>query len=325
MTPGLPHRRGARQRGAALLMALLIAALAATLAAGMVWQQWQAIEVEAAQRARTQALWLVQGAVDWARLILRSDAQDSKRPDIDSLDEVWATPLQDVKLSEFLAADRNNTSDTALEAFLSGQITDAQARYNLRNLASADPQLRALHRRLLQRLCEVVGLAPSVANAIADGFDKSRPGTTERTPVQATTPLLPQRLSQLSWFGLDDAVIRQLTPFVVILPEETKVNLNTAPPEVLMALVDGLDRASAERLLRERLNGGFESLTQAQALLPERLVLDGRWLDKQSAYFEILGALRYDDFVVREQVLVQRRGREVNIVMREHLPAADTP
>ena len=104
-----PARRPAprqRQRGAALLLAMLIVTLVATLAAGMVWQQWQATEVEAASRARTQATSLVQGAVDWARLILRTDAQDTKRGGIDSLDEVWATPLQDVKLSEL---DRKST------------------------------------------------------------------------------------------------------------------------------------------------------------------------------------------------------------------------
>jgi general secretion pathway protein K len=64
------HRRSTSrqpQRGAALLLAMLIVTLVATLAAGMVWQQWRAIEVEGAERARTQASWLVQGAVDWAR------------------------------------------------------------------------------------------------------------------------------------------------------------------------------------------------------------------------------------------------------------------
>ena len=37
-------------RGAALLLALTLVALVATLAAGMVWQQWRAVQVEAAER-----------------------------------------------------------------------------------------------------------------------------------------------------------------------------------------------------------------------------------------------------------------------------------
>ena len=42
-------------------------------------------------------------------------------------------PLAEARLSSFLAVDKDNTDD-APEAFLSGSITDAQARYNLRNL-----------------------------------------------------------------------------------------------------------------------------------------------------------------------------------------------
>ncbi len=62
------------QRGAALLMAMIIVTLVVTLAGAMVWQQWRAVQVEAAERARTQSAWILTGALDWARLILREDA-----------------------------------------------------------------------------------------------------------------------------------------------------------------------------------------------------------------------------------------------------------
>jgi general secretion pathway protein K len=55
---------------------MVIVTLVATLAAGMVWQQWRAIEVETAERARVQSSWLLDGALDWARLILREDARE---------------------------------------------------------------------------------------------------------------------------------------------------------------------------------------------------------------------------------------------------------
>ena len=73
-----PSRLGfrCRQRGAALLTAMIIVALVATLAGSMVWQQWRAIQVEAAERARTQPAWILSGALDWARLILREDAKN---------------------------------------------------------------------------------------------------------------------------------------------------------------------------------------------------------------------------------------------------------
>ena len=312
------------QRGAALLLAMLIVTLVATLTAGMVWQQWQAVEIEGAERARTQARWLVQGAVDWARLILRTDAQDTKHAGIDSLDEVWATPLQDVRLSEFLAADRDNTADSSgLDAFLSGQITDAQARYNLRNLVQDEPEDAAVQIAVLRRLCDTLGLPRDVATRIADGMNGAERAEEQIDDAERVTPgspLAPQRLDQLAWLGLDSETIRRLQPFVVILPMATKVNLNTAPVEVLVAAVEGLDRASAERLARGRLSGGFANLAAAKPLLPEKLTLPDALLGVNTQYFEVLGELRYESFVLREQTLVMRRGLDATVVRRQTLP-----
>ncbi|HXE49777.1 MAG TPA: type II secretion system minor pseudopilin GspK, partial [Ramlibacter sp.] len=61
-------------RGAALLAAMLTVALVATFAASALWQQWRSTEVEAAERARVQSAWVLTGALDWARLVLREDA-----------------------------------------------------------------------------------------------------------------------------------------------------------------------------------------------------------------------------------------------------------
>ncbi|TAK95685.1 MAG: general secretion pathway protein GspK, partial [Aquabacterium sp.] len=107
-----------RQRGAALLMAMVIVTLVATLAASMVWQQWRATQVEGAERIRTQASWVLSGALDWARLILREDAKSTDKSD--HLGEPWAIPLAEARLSTFLASDSNNNSsdaDDAPEAF----------------------------------------------------------------------------------------------------------------------------------------------------------------------------------------------------------------
>src|ERR1035438_1823437 len=91
MTPMRP-RRGSRpaQAGAALLTAMVIVALIATLATSMIWQQWRAVQVEAAERSRVQSAWILSGALDWARLILREDARNGGT---DDLGEPWAVPL----------------------------------------------------------------------------------------------------------------------------------------------------------------------------------------------------------------------------------------
>ena len=63
------------QGGAAILTAMLIVTLVASLSAAALWQHWRGVEVETAERGRLQSSWLLQGAQDWARLILREDAR----------------------------------------------------------------------------------------------------------------------------------------------------------------------------------------------------------------------------------------------------------
>jgi general secretion pathway protein K len=302
---------------------MLIVTIVATLAAGMVWQQWRGIEVEIAERARAQAAWLIEGATDWARLILRTDAQDRERPNVDTLNEPWNTPLKEVKLSDFLAADKNNTVDTGLEAFLSGQITDAQSRYNLRNLLRDDDADAAKDLTILKRLCESLGLPADTATRIADGMkgaDLAEDQLDDEEDVAPGAPLPPQRVQQLTWFGLDADAVRRLSPYVVILPGETPLNVLTASPEVLSAVMEGLDRGTAERFAQKRLSLDVKVLADVKPLLPEKVELDEKRVSVNSNYFEILGELRYENFLLRELSLVQRRSLEVVLIRRERLP-----
>ena len=132
----MTHTPPRRQAGAALLLAMVIVALIVTTAAGMVWLQTRAVQVEAAERARAQSAWILSGALDWARLILKEDERGTRQSGkaLDSLDEPWATPLAEARLSTFLAADQDNNADSGPEAFISGSIVDVQSRFNLRGL-----------------------------------------------------------------------------------------------------------------------------------------------------------------------------------------------
>ncbi|OYT89553.1 MAG: general secretion pathway protein GspK [Burkholderiales bacterium PBB6] len=319
--PALRRQARRAQQGAALLMAMLIVTLVATLAAGMVWQQWRAIEVEGAERARTQSTWLLTGALDWARLILREDARDGGP---DGLTEPWATGLEEIRLSTFLAADKDNTSDTGLDAFLSGQITDAQSRYNLRNLVEDDDEAVKAELKIITRLCEVLSLPSGVAQRLAEGMrgaSEAEDKLDDKEAVATGAPLRPVRVEQLRWLGLDADTVQRLTPFVTILPQRTRVNLNTASVEVMMATIDGLDRASAQRLTQQRLQlrKGFENLAAIKALLPEKVVLEERHVAINSSHFEVTGQLRYEDSILREVSLVQRRGQDVTVLRRDRL------
>ena len=312
--------RQQRQHGAALLTAMLIVVLVSSLASAMVWQQWRAVQVESAERARTQSAWILSGALDWARLILREDALSGGPT---ALSEPWATPLAEARLSSFLAADKTSTDD-APEAFLSGQITDAQARYNLRNLVGDDGSVVPAQRAAVRRLFESVGVAPDLADRVANGLRDAlaRPGSEGRS---ATPPLLPRTVAQLRWLGVDSTSLQRLAPHVVLLPVQTPINLNTASREVIAASVDGLDLSAAERLVQSRQRTPFGGLPDAQALIPPSLALDASRVDVQSNYFEVRGRIRLGDRVLEEVSLVRRRGLDVQALQRERINLQDAP
>ena len=320
------------QRGAALLTAMIIVALVSTLAASMLWQQWRAVQVEAAERARTQSAWILSGALDWARLILREDARNGGT---DHLGEPWAVPLAEARLSTFLAVDKDNTDD-APDAFLSGAITDAQARYNLANLVNGN-RIDPLEMAALQRLCETVGVSADIAALIAAGLRDATPpappdasASASSAPASAPAPvadppLMPRSAAQLSWLGIDPGALRTLEPYVVILPEKTFVNANTTSREVLVAAVAGLDLATAERIVQSRQRVPFKSVADVHALassIPESAFAR---LSVSSAFFEVRGRLRLGEVVLEQRSLVQRRGLDVVVLQRERVSSRDRP
>jgi len=294
---------------------MIIVTLIVTLAASMVWQQWRAVQVETAERARVQSAWILNGALDWARLILREDAR-SGRPT--ALTEPWATPLAEARLSTFLAVDASNAED-APDAFLSGMITDAQARFNLTNLilqGKADPAAAAA----FDRLCQAVGVSSDVATRIAEGLGHAE-GVSAGAGADA--PLRPRNVAQLAWLGVDADSLERLAPYVVLLPMRTPVNLNTASREVLTAAIKGLDLATAERLVQTRQRDPFKNVGAAEAQLPGLVPLNptqGQPLvSTTSNFFEVRGRLRLDDRVLEQRSLVERRGLDIVVLQREQV------
>lgn len=303
------------QRGAALLIAMIIVTLVATLAAAMTWRQYRAVQIESGERARAQAGWILIGALDWARLILREDAvSNQNKKKWDHLGEPWAVPLAEARLSTFLGGDeKSGSGDDGPAVFLSGRIDDAQARYNLRNLLAAqtDAASRALERSTLAKLCELVGVPAGTSTLI-----ESRLVAAFANPPANDAPLHIDRATDLGWLGLPPDVVSKLTPFLTLLPSTTKVNLNTAPREVIAALVTGLDLASAERLVQARQSSPFAATGDATPFLPSGASFGAR-ADVVSSYFYVTGRLRLDEHVLVQRALVQRIGVNVSVLNRE--------
>ena len=333
--------RPATQRGAALLTAMLAVALVTTLASAALWQQWRQVEIETAERGRSQTGLMMTGAMDWTRLILREDAVSAQGAEADHLGEPWALPVQESKLSTFLSQDQQWREGDA-EVFLSGQITDAQSRMNVMNLldnGQVSPKVFArftvLFERLNLPLAELQtmaqqlqrsqqSIAPPAAGSAAPGGAASASSSVSSSASAATSvsgPLMPQQTAQLVWLGLSPASLAALQPHITLLPEATPVNLNTASAEVLSAAIAGLDLASARQLVQQRQRGHWTSLNAAQ----QAMGTSGRLLDEQqhsvrSRYFEVHGRMRIDNVVQQELALVRREGSQVRMLWRIQSP-----
>jgi general secretion pathway protein K len=296
-TRRLPRRPA---RGAAVVTALLVVTLAVVVVSGMLWRQQVQIRSVENQRLVAQAAWIERAAVDWARLILRDDQRRSR---VDHLGEPWAVPMAETRLSDFLGAGLR-TDQAGETSFLSGRILDAQARFNLANLvlwsasaegraATVDPVALATYRRLLQTL----GLNPALAEPTARFLLDAERGSAG-SGRQAPRPL--DGVGDLLAIpGYSPELIRTLSPFVVVLPERTPVNANTADAEVLAAVIDKLPLDRARELVRQRDRAYFNNLgdlqSQLSAVAPQADTDAGSGaLDVRTHYFLIYGLVRHE-------------------------------
>lgn len=309
------------QRGAAILTALLLMALVATLSTAALWQQARAYDLEAAERARVQANWVLQGTTDWARLILREDARSGT---VDHLGEPWAITLQEARLHTFLANGSANAealpTDVLQNAYLSGNINDLQARLNVTNLM-LDQRVHEPTRNAFVRLFDLLKLPPAelqlLINNLQAGLEAPKAGQ-ERASARSNTPLLPRNLDQLAWLGISQRSLAQLRPYVVVLPDRSTVNINTAPTVVLQAIIPGMDGASAQRLIDSRAKSPLRSMGDAPAAsgLPQSAFQDNL-VSVNSRFFEVRTRLRIGTLTTQERTAVLREGLQVKSLWKE--------
>ncbi len=306
------------QIGAALLAAMLTVTLVATFAASALWRQFRSVEVEAAERSRVQSGWILTGAQDWARLILREDA---KAGGADYLSEPWAVPLSEARLSSFLAAGQD-AGETDRNAFLSGQISDLQARLNVANLVEGNTVSES-GLASFTRLFELLGLPAQELTTLANQMVMA---SQSASPQTAQGVLLPQHVDQLIWLGISPQVLAKLRPFITLLPQRTPVNINTASAEVLHASTPGLELSSAQKLVAVRERSHFRTVGDAsQQVAGSAGQFDTNRHSVTTRFFEVRGRLRLDQTVVEERSIMQRDEATVRTLWRDRSVVTNLP
>lgn len=317
--PGARPKAIHRQRGVAVITALLLTTLAITIVTSLFWQQQVQVRSIENQRLQLQNEWILRGALDWAGLILREDAKHSS---VDNLDEPWAMSLAETRLDQYVDNGRADT-DIA-DAALSGGISDAQARYNLTNLCPAgtiDPAEVAVFERLLAN----AQLDPALAQATADAMAASmkRPAAPAANNGGQPVPQ-PMNLAQvddlLAVPGFTTEMLDKLKDLVIFLPSATPVNVNTAPAEVLAARIDTLSLSDATALVANRKTAYFRTPQDFLGRLPGKPPSTPVGvLSVTTNYFLVNGKVRMSRAALGMQALIERNGANTRLIwIREH-------
>ena len=310
----------ARQRGAAIVTALLVVVLATSVVSALFLRESIAVRSIENRLALSQTRWIERAAIDWAKVILRADANAGNA---DHLGEPWAVPVAETKLDETVTAGAK-IGENSRPAMLAGQIVDYQSKFNL-NALVINGQVSKPHLDAARKLFNLIDVPESLVDMALARLLRSRAQVIDgRTIAAAETPLL--RLTDLLGVtGFDTAILQRLDPFVVVIPltpeapAASLVNINTAPAEVIAAMVPTLDLAVARRFVVRRERTFFRDLNEASLQLDGQPVLPPVLLSVGSSYFMLRGMVRFDRVEVTSETLLVRTSGKVDIVWQQRL------
>lgn len=297
-----------KDRGVALITAMLITALATMLAANLAWDNALDVRRTMGLLNRDQAIQVALGAESWVASILRQDLEDSET---DHLGEIWASELPGLPIE-------------GGEVF--GAITDLQGRFNINNLVDENGMVVEDSLKQFQRLLNALGLDARFAGIAADWLDNDVDAAfpdgaedsiyTGMIPPYRTANQTLSSISELAALeGMDRVTFDVLAQHITALPGRTAINVNTATPAVLQSLGENISVVDVERLLAEREAGGFVDLGASFASIVNPDAING--LEESTQYFQLKVVVRIDTVRITLVSLLQRGPRgDVTPILR---------
>jgi general secretion pathway protein K len=266
-----------KQRGVAVLTAMLVVAIGTIIAVNLMWQATLDLRRTESALAADQGLMFMQGAEAWAADILRQDLVDS--PTSDNLSEPWATQLPPLPVDG---------------GTIIGKLEDLQGRFNLNNLVKPDGTENALAREQFERLLSLLQIDPGLAGAVVDWLDaddvvRFPTGGEDVTyagadpPYRAANTMITSASELMAVSGFKRETYSMLAPYVTALPIGTKLNVNTASAVVLASLSNDIDIPTAEGLVQQRNDAAFPDINKTFEGLVDPKVL--KEIDGVSQHF----------------------------------------
>jgi general secretion pathway protein K len=301
-----------RQRGAAVLVAMLVVAIAALAASSFMFRsqvEWRRFENLSRM---DQAQSVLRAAQQWGATVLLDDARNSS---VDHRGEAWATRLPPVEAENYR---------------IWGLMEDQEGRFNLNNLV-ANGEIDQQQLAIFVRLLSALRLPESLAVAVADWLDAddlpfnsnsvdSPYYASLQTPYRATNQPLININELLRVKDMDRNTLAMLRPFVTVLPTRTPINVNTASPEVLVALVPGLSSEEAYSMVAKRERTYYRNITDFQQALPSGMTAPTSGVSVSSQYFLVQARASNERLSIGNQALYRREGAALpNLIWRADL------
>jgi general secretion pathway protein K len=288
-----------RQRGVALIIALILVALATILATKLTFDGFLERRRTIGVLAAEQALHFGFGAEALAADALMRDAQKSKQT---TLAAAWAQPTQPLPITP------QDDPEGEPIGTLQGELEDMRGRFNLNSLAHVivDAKLQKTVQdpqplEQFQRLLLAVGVETKWAGIARDWIDADDiPGNPDGAEDQIYTSQVPpyrtgnwpmmsaSELMNLPGFGADR--YRKIAPYVTALPTAVpNINVCTASGRVLDSLADNMNEYSSPDVLENgRKTGCFPDLPTIRAVLgPTSLPKVANVIVDTSSYFRL--------------------------------------
>jgi general secretion pathway protein K len=289
-----------RQRGVALIMAIVLVAIATMLAVHIGTRAALDLRRTAGIAALDQGWQVALGAEAWAADVLSSDLEDSES---DHLAEAWAQPLPPLPIDG---------------GEVRGALEDMQGRFNLNNLVDAERQVNEASVARFQRLLVRIGANPGWAQKMADWIDAdtdpllpegAEDGTylSQNPPFRAANVLVATTTEMMSLPGMTRDEFERIRPYVAALPVGTTFNLCTAKEPVLAALFeDEMDFGDAELLASNRKDGCYPTrdMVERSSSWQEIRELVG----ENSDWFRVVTAVRIGTSEFTLYSLIARNG-----------------
>lgn len=296
-----------RQRGVALLTALLTTALAFILIASLLDRGELSLARTRNLLRSEQAQAYSAGLESYAAEVLLKSRSDGAGNDTNN--SIWALPLP---------------PQTVPGGTLTAQMRDLNGCFNLNNLQPGAPQ-QSMWYGMFQRLLGVREIDPALADAVVswltiggsnsgDNYYLAQP-IAYRAANRAFAHVSELRLVR----GVDADIYGRLAPYVCALPPGTRLNINTASVPVLMSLSSSMTQSLAERIWQNG-RANVTDLNQiAQMLLPLGQSIQPvlALLDIRSGYFLARGEIVLDDVPFTFYSLIERNaGAGVRVLAR---------